>query len=306
MRLCADVGGTNTRLALSRDGVVAPDSLRSYANADWASLYAVIAAYLVDQAQASPAQMVIAVAGPVHGDYALLTNRDWHIETAQLAASFGGAQAVLLNDLTALGYALPHLRPEQLRLVSPGSDKQSGLAQSLVVGIGTGFNVSPVLETGDVIVCPAVEAGHVAMPLSVAQALMQCGIEPGQYPTVEALFSGRGLTAFCRELTQDTALDGAAAIARYRAPDAEHITAVIDRYAALLGWLLQALSLSYLPSSGIYMAGTVARAIIATAPASCLEILRRPGAIKLSRTAALYTIEDDSAALSGCAAYSVT
>jgi glucokinase len=49
LALVADVGGTNTRVGLARDGTVAPDTVARFANANFADLPAVIAAYLADR-----------------------------------------------------------------------------------------------------------------------------------------------------------------------------------------------------------------------------------------------------------------
>lgn len=303
MRLVADIGGTNARLALAAEGQIVPGTVHSYANADWPDLYAVIAAYLSGQPAARPSQMVVAVAGPVQGGRAMLTNRNWSIVAQKLSGDFDCANTVLLNDLTALGYALPGLRADQVTQVSAGLAKQKGLAQSLVVGIGTGFNVSPVLETSQTVLCPAVEAGHVAMPRSITDALAAAGCPGAAFPTVEALFSGRGFTSFCRQITGDSTLEGATAMASYGAPQAEQLTAAVAQYSALLGWLLRELSLAYMPSSGIYLAGSVARAIAGTVPGPFVEILGRPCAIRTSGAPAVYTIKDDGAALAGCAGY---
>ena len=141
-----------------------------------------------------------------------MTNRGWSIIAEDLARHFARPHVHLLNDLTALGYAVPHLRAEQLGEISAGAARGAGQGQSLVVGIGTGFNVSPVLEAAGHVLCPAAEAGHLTMPGSVINGLSAIGINPTQFPTIETLFSGRGLTAFCQEITGDTGLQGASAI----------------------------------------------------------------------------------------------
>ncbi|KIN71240.1 glucokinase [Sulfitobacter guttiformis] len=305
MRLVADVGGTNTRLALSDGGTIRPATVRTYANDRWDSLYAVIAAFLKG-AGAVPQQMVVAVAGPVNHDRARLTNRAWEIDSAELKRAFGCKHVRLLNDLTALGYSVPMLSESQLRLVTDGAPKQIGLAQSLVVGVGTGFNVSPVLEKSNLVFCPAVEAGHITMPRSICAALLAANVDAGNFMTIEALFSGRGFTSFCRRMTAQPTLDGPAAIAAYGKTGADDVTRAIDVYACLLGELLRDLSMAYLPSSGIYLAGSIARALLEVSPSPCMAALQRPGAITTSFNPSVWTIEDDAAALVGCAGYIFT
>lgn len=306
MRLVADVGGTNSRLALSQAGQILDHTTKSYSNVNWDSLYAVIADYLSLEYVGHPSEMVIAVAGPVHGNRALLTNRDWVIETLQLTEIFGGVSAHLLNDLTALGYAIPNLKPNQLQCISEGAGQSSELSKSLVVGVGTGFNVSPVLQMAGSILCPAVEAGHVSMPLNIVKELKELGFDTDEFPTVEALFSGRGFVAFCRKITQRPTLDGPQAISIYGAPEDTEITAAIDHYSSLLGHLLKDLSLAYMPSAGIYFTGSVARSVLTKSPSECVKILRRPCNILAVNNTSVWMIQDDLVALTGCAGFSFT
>ncbi|MGC1260378.1 MAG: glucokinase, partial [Jannaschia helgolandensis] len=46
--LVADVGGTNTRVAMAEGGIVLPDTIRRYSNRDFANLAPVLRQYRVD------------------------------------------------------------------------------------------------------------------------------------------------------------------------------------------------------------------------------------------------------------------
>ena len=301
MRLVADIGGTNSRLALSHSGKVLQETIQSYVNADWDDLYAVISHYLGRAEITQPHQIVIAVAGPVQGGRASLTNRDWLVEAPRLKEVFGVDAVHLLNDLTALGYSVPKLQNHQLKLVSAGTPSQAALSQSIVVGIGTGFNASPVLETAGVVICPPIEAGHISMPHHISKRLRDLGFPDDRFDTVEALFSGRGFSAFCQELSGRKDIAGQAIMAAYNAPDQERVTVAIEMYSSLLGYLLRELSLAYMPSSGIYLAGSVARSVIGTVAGPCLEVLRQPFTVNAAHDTPVWMIQDDIAALLGCA-----
>jgi glucokinase len=304
VRLVADVGGTNTRIALSDAGRIITGSLESYRNEQWSSLYDVMETYLDARSKIAPAEMVLAIAGPVDGDHAALTNRiAWQVSAPDMRRRFGAARVAFLNDLTALGYAVPHLRPHQVREISAGAPKQTGLAQSLVVGIGTGFNTSPVLERGGLVMCPAVEAGHVGLPPRVSAELELWGVSSRVFATVEHLFSGRGFTQFCRAYSGDETAQAKDAATISGQTEATRHTPAVEQYSKLLGWLLRELMLSYLPASGIYLAGSVARAIGTAAPGPCLEVLHRPAPVALPAPPPVRVIEDDSAALLGCVGY---
>ena len=102
-----------------------------------------------------------------------------------------------MNDLTALGYAALRLTPSQLVPVAERSVDNSIPRQALVVGIGTGFNVSPVFEKDGHTICPAVEAGHTSLYASITAELDRLMPRLAQgVTTVEALFSGRGRRKF--------------------------------------------------------------------------------------------------------------
>ena len=303
MRLIADVGGTNSRVALSQSGQLLPETARSYSNDNWDSFYAIMTDYLSNNDTSTIEKVVLAVAGPARGDRAHLTNRKWEFEADKLAQQCGVEDVYLFNDLTALGYAVPKLRPDQLRVVTSGAAKQGSTSNSLVVGIGTGFNVSPVWENRGSVVCPPVEAGHISMPFSVIKQLKKLGFDQEQFQTIETLFSGRGFTEYCQKMTGDAELRGPAAIVAYQAGKSPKITTAIDSYATLLGYLLHDLSLAYMPSSGIYLAGGVARSIITVSPATCLDTYDQPDSILAGNTAPLWMICDDLAALTGCAQF---
>lgn len=79
MRLVADIGGTNSRLALAPTGSVELLSTTSYVNADYKCFDNVISDYL-SNSDAKVKQLVIAMAGPVRNNVGRLTNLDWKID----------------------------------------------------------------------------------------------------------------------------------------------------------------------------------------------------------------------------------
>ena len=104
--LVADIGGTNTRVALA-DGVsVRQASIRRYANAEFSDLESVLRRYLDETATASVSGVCVAAAGPVRDGVASMTNLDWTITGPGLTAATGTAHTAILNDLQAQGHAL--------------------------------------------------------------------------------------------------------------------------------------------------------------------------------------------------------
>lgn len=290
LRLAADVGGTNTRLGLAEGGVLLADTVQSFRNDGFSGFAEVMNQYLQGAAPGGVAEVAIAIAGPVTGTTARLTNRDWHFDAAALSQHLSGAQVHLLNDLAALGQACPHLSAECLDTVIGPAGDAGGDGQRLVVGIGTGFNLSPVLHAGGQVQCLNVEYGHVSLPLDVAEHLRSRIRGAEAFCTVEHLFSGRGHAAVRGQFADDD--QGAQAFQAF--------------YAELLALLARNLVLAFLPAQGIYFAGAVARSLLSS-PAQQVfaEAFRQPFALNTGIEAPVYVILDDAAALKGCAAVTI-
>lgn len=300
MRLVADIGGTNTRLAFSCSGDVQVETTRSYLNEDFATFDDLLTQFL-SSTPMHPNELVLAMAGPVLGNQGRLTNLDWVIDGVVLSARFSGQPVRVINDLAALGYASHRLSPRQLVSIAPAPCPQTAPKQALVVGIGTGFNLSPVIEDQGHILCPAMEAGHSSLPQPIRSALNQMKPELAQqFPTVESLFSGRGQQRFVSLLS---GTDGHSAVTvAEEAADSGRPDFARDAYAGLIGSLIAGLKVAYLPTHGIYLAGGVARSSLAGKRSQICKTAseRRDAPVKISPP--IWVIDDDTAALTGCAA----
>lgn len=306
IELLADVGGTNTRFALARGGTLDSASLRRFANDAHDGIVAVLDRYLDAMGGPRPEALCLAVAGPVGAGKALLTNRDWVIDADELARRTGAERVRMINDLTALGHAVPALGGDGLLSVAmptPSSDLSNG--QSLVLGLGTGVNACAVRDLGPAgCVCLEAEAGHAALPAPVADALRQRLGEAAAaaFATVEDLFSGRGLSALDAAMRGSDARPGRAIVEAARAGEgaAGETVAVFGR---LLGLYVRDLCLIYLPRDGLYLAGSVARGVIEAGGAAPFRAARaepRGRYDGIVQSIAVRVIADDMAPLTGC------
>lgn len=293
MQLVGDIGGTQARFALAEGGVVLAESLRVLAGDDFPRLDDALLHYLERMAHPRLAAVCLAVAGPVTGGTARLTNRDWSVSESGLRMLAGTDRALLVNDLLALGAGAEGARRIRLR------EGQASGGQSLVVNAGTGFNICPVLRQGAELACLEAEAGHIALPAPIAQELAQVvGAGAAAFHSNETLFSGQGLAALYR------AMHGAPAPAPAeiaRAGDGR-ARATMDLATRLFGRLLRELALAHLPRAGMHLAGSAARALaehdrdtLLAAFLSVPEFHAIPDSVPLS------VIDDEGAALSGCA-----
>ncbi|MFL5541744.1 MAG: glucokinase [Longimicrobiaceae bacterium] len=157
--LAGDIGGTKAVLALVEHG---GGSARIVAEArfpsrEYASLEAVVAAFRAAHAGAV-GRAAFSVAGPVIGGTAQITNLPWCLDERRLADSLGVGEVLLVNDLQATAYAIPHLRPEQCtRLLGPEGDPDGVRA---VVAVGTGLGEALLVPSPHGFVALPTEGGH--------------------------------------------------------------------------------------------------------------------------------------------------
>ena len=302
-QLVADIGGTNTRVALADEGVLRQGSIRKYPNAGRASLSEILTQYLSDTATGDCAGVCVAAAGPVRGGVARMTNLDWEITAEDLARVGGTKRVSILNDLQAQGHALASLDRRHLRSLLPGQPAEPGAAQ-LVVGAGTGFNAAPVHHLpGGTYVAPS-ECGHIHLPRKGDQeaALARHLAEKHGIATIEEVLCGRGLVAL-HEWVTGHKLSGNDLTAAIVAGDAgAQETGTL--YARIMGRALASLAMVHLPFGGIFLIGSVARAMApCLAPLGMDEAFRDMGRFSEFMDAfPVSVVEDDYAALLGCAA----
>ena len=304
--LVADVGGTNTRVALARGRTLVAASTERYRNAEYSSLDAVLKAFL-ERHRTLPTRAAIALAGPVRGTQAEITNLGWQVDAGALAQATGIAEIALLNDLQAQGHALAHLPETHLRRLRTGTPEEG---PKLVIGLGTGVNAAPVYAAGIGHIVPPAEAGHIHLPLrgDLDYRLADWLIARRGFASVEDVLSGAGLArlyAFhAQEAKSGRTFDAAQIMAAMEAGDAL-AQSTGRHYVRLLAHVTADLALITLPFGGVYFIGGVARAF-----APWLERFGFESAFtdmgRFSDLVARFPVaivEDDYAALSGCAAY---
>jgi len=307
LALLADIGGTNTRLALARDGRALPDSIRRYANAGFRDLEAVLHAYLAEVGSPDLGGACAAVAGPVQDGSGRLTNLDWEIAEPRLSAAIGGAPARLLNDLQAQGHALDRLGPEVLRPVLAAPARPG--APRLVIGVGTGFNAAAVHRTRTGRLVTASECGHITLPTPTGpdRRLATHLARAHGFASVEEALSGRGLGAIDAWLAEEQGGPpprDARALLDALAEGEPRARLAVATFVRLLGTVAGDLALVHLPHGGVFLIGGMARAIAPhLARLGFADAFHAKGRFApLMETFPLAVIEDDYAALTGCAA----
>lgn len=260
-RLVADVGGTNTRVALSADPDRRLMSVKSYQNRDFPGLEAVLARWLDEFSDAQPREACIAVAAPPEGDTAVMSNCHWSFSGSQLAARFGWDRVGLINDFQANAFALPWLEAGDWHEIHPGSTHYPRLA---TLGPGTGLGGS-VLDTSAAphraIAC---EPGHMTLAPQGLQELELWRVLMLQHSRIytELLLSGPGLPRLYQALAvvQGIAaepLSGEAISARALAGTDALCAATLRQFCALLGTASADFVLASGAFGGLYLAGGI-------------------------------------------------
>jgi glucokinase len=141
--LAGDVGGTKTLLGLFRtvssdDTRPAEVVVREYATLEFDSLDDVVRTFAEETNTAVIDAVAIGVAGPVTGHTARLTNVPWLADVSAVSERFGDCPALLLNDLEAMGSAVPVLEPDELAVLQAGVAMPTGNGALIAAGTGLG------------------------------------------------------------------------------------------------------------------------------------------------------------------------
>jgi glucokinase len=307
--LVADIGGTNTRVALADGTIIRQDTVRRFRNDEFPGLEPVLARYVAEAGVSGIVGACVAAAGPVKDQVATLTNRDWTIDHGTLTRPTGAHRVAILNDLQAPGYALGHIAADKLHPLIEGPVEPGGAM--LVINVGTGFNAAPVHETEWGRIVTASECGHVNMPIRTeADLRLAHYVETAHgFPGVEDVMSGRGLerlwgfvTTEAGAPTERTSAEIMAAIDRGQDPQAR---ATAELFTRLLGAESGNLALIHLPFGGIYLVGGIARAFTQhLGPLGFAAAFRDKGRFaEFMENFSVTILMDDFAPLTGCAAY---
>ncbi|MBF9032364.1 ROK family protein [Rhodobacterales bacterium HKCCE3408] len=305
--LVADIGGTNTRVALATGTQVDAGSVRRYANADHSGIAEVIRTYLSDSGtdRDSITGVCVAAAGPVHDGVATLTNLNWRVDREVLGEALTAERVAVLNDLQAQGHAVGYLAADKLIEVLPNPEAGAHAAK-LVVGVGTGFNAAPVYDTAAGRFVPPSECGHVTLPdiggAHSAKVIAALRAEH-EVASVEEALSGRGIGQVHAALHGEK-IPAAKIMSALEAgdPKAEATVALAIRY---LGTVLGDLALIHLPFGGIFLIGGVARSLGPYFDRFGLaEAMHDKGRFRsFVEQFGVSIVTDDYAALTGCASH---
>lgn len=308
--IVADIGGTNTRVALTRGSEVLIDTVQRYRNADQSSIYDVLTDYLSDK-NVRPEAACVDMAGPVFNGVGTLTNLSWRVARDEIAACTGATTVAVLNDLQAQGHALAHVPVENLHCVRVGAEGGDHAAR-LVLNVGTGLNAALVYRMDGQTLVPPSESGHVTLPVHTEadlRLMRYLAGDHGMAGTEEAI-SGRGIGKIHDWLhvedgmTPPHAEIPAIVEAATNGSDPRAVRA-LETFVRILAHWAGDLALIQLPFGGIYFVGGVARHITPFLASMDFEghFLDKGRFSAFLQQFPVHVVEDDYAPLRGSASH---
>lgn len=260
--VAGDVGGTKTLLQLvDLDGPARAVAMeRRYESGAFATFDLMLADFL-GRASGPIRAACFAVAGPVFGDHAEVTNLGWSLEAPVLAAKFPIDQVALINDFYAVALGVPLLAPADLLSLNRGVRVEH--APMAILGAGTGLGEANLFHDGRKWRVIPGEGGHADFaPQDEEQTRLLLALQKkGGHVSWERLISGMGLVNIHNFLTGNdepyhetipmkisAAADGGDALA------VRAFQIFVDIYGAEAGNM----ALRTLARGGVFLAGGIA------------------------------------------------
>lgn len=194
MILAGDIGGTKTTLGLFKEeaGPRNPVAEETYPSAAFPNLEAITREFL-NQTATDVTAACFGVAGPVAGGKARVTNLPWVVDASLFAKEFRLHSVRLMNDLEALGNAVPVLEASDLFVLN---DKPPAAGGTIgVLAPGTGLGEAFLTWDGAIYRAFPSEGGHCSFaprnPLELE--LLDFLLERFEHVSYERVCSGRGL-----------------------------------------------------------------------------------------------------------------
>jgi glucokinase len=263
----ADIGGTNARFGWIASAGAPLTAIELLLCADYPRPEDAALDYLTRfQNGQRPARTAIAIASAVSPGPIKVTNSHWVLERNSFARHIGAHDVDVYNDFEAIALVLPHLTPDDYRLVGNAvPDRRYPMG---VIGPGTGLGVAGVfpLHGHDNIwqtLCG--EGGHVTLATATEyqNQIVQAARKVHSHVSAERLVSGIGLPTLRRAIADveglvvDRELD-TEEIGTLGASRSDKLCEhTMEAFCSLLGSIAGNLALTLGARGGIFIAGGI-------------------------------------------------
>lgn len=309
--LVADIGGTNSRLALAttskKDREIILENIQKFKNSDFNNFEEVIEKYLSSSNDNLISRMCIAAAGIISEDTVKMSNLNWKITVPSLQKTSNIKSVLIINDLQAQGYALDFIKPKDLEKLIEGNYSAAQINTKLVCGMGTGFNVAIAYQTAFGTFVPASEYGHArTTTANEKQKLIVKQLEENSsFVSYENILAGSGLNRLDKVLNQREDRSPSDILEAAKAGDLK-AREVGSQLAGFAGQAFGDFALMNMALGGVYLIGGVARAMMPYLKDENFKqnFYNRGNFTEIMKKISVHLILDDYAALKGCANYS--
>lgn len=304
LRVVADVGGTNTRIAIYDRAADVFLHRVNYQNRDFNQFSDLLTDWQAGLGDLKPRQGCISIAAPLVDDRIAMVNMAWTLSRQDIARHLRLEQLTWLNDFESNAHALPFLKPTQLVSLHHSDNPLTGPLAT--VGPGTGLG-------GATVDCGRVqpgEPGHAGLsPANDLELALFRELLP-QYENIyaELLLSGPGLLRIYQTLC---AIRGIEATVLSPGEVSNHALSGTDDncleatrlFCDLLGSTCGNFVLATGAYGGLYLAGGIVPAILPLLIQSqFLQRFRQKGAMveQLERVS-IYAINSEDTGIIGAA-----
>lgn len=290
--LVGDIGGTRTRLSLyDRQGkrLLAEAVLPSRMYDQFEDI---AQQFLGSSTHPRPVVAVLGVAGPVRGQTAMVTNLRWRLDAVRLAKSLSIPKVVLANDLAMAAQGCLHATPD---IIVPIADRAASLeGQDLaVIAAGTGLGEAFLVWNGERHFVVPTEGGHTDFaPRSLVEIELWHFLSK-RFPdhvSYERVLSGDGLGAMFDFFSAKSGREPKPVTKRLNEGDRNAAIAeiglsgiyepakqAVDLFASIYGAEAGNMALKGLTMGGVFVAGNIARHIVAARKEIFLESFQAKG-----------------------------
>jgi len=190
--LVGDIGGTNTRLLLSKQN---GDFLeKDYFSQNFNSLNDVIDKFYTDYNIDNDIDAAcFAIAGPIENGSVSVTNLPWVVDEEQLKHHLRATRVKLVNDFYAVAKGISKLDQNDIVIVQQGKNPvNSNIA---IIGAGTGLGAAHIIIDSNNYNIYTSEAGHAGFsPENTLQSELLLWMQQQyNHVSLEMLLSGKGL-----------------------------------------------------------------------------------------------------------------
>lgn len=263
--VAVDIGGTHARFAMveiGADGAIALGEPATLHTSDHASFQTAWEDFARQQGGTLPANVAIAVAGPVGGEVIRFTNNPWIIRPALIPEKLGADRYTLVNDFGAVGHAVARAGAEHFVHLAGPDEPLPASGTLSIVGPGTGLGVAHVWRDGaGQYRVQATEGGHIDFaPLdSIEDAVLTRLRQRYRRVSAERVVSGPGIVDIYEALAglegrAIQPLDDRTLWQRGTSGEDSLAAAAVDRFCLSLGAVAGDIALAQ-GASGVVIAG---------------------------------------------------